>query len=553
MIPVPVDYEALAAAALSETPATTKVEEQQEQVTKVAQTIDFTCPFCDAELHLNADLGGKREPCPECKRIIKVPMLVQERAKDWRTVQQKTGPSGALANLQQPQLEGVWDTTQKTKVSTEALEDADAIIEEDEDAPGVLGWVKRVVVIGGVLGVIVLVTVFIMRQQSAKTQADAMTRALEIAEGKGAEKADLSPAWRAEIFRAAGEFYINTGDAVKALTQFKKARGQFPRAAGPTPLDQDIILMRLAVALVDLGGTEKEADDNVRLEWPKVQRELLNTLNGIGSPEGKTLAVREVTARLLKKQQPLVAVGLVGQLSGDEGSPIKSQWVGLVHDPKVPLKEEKRKELLELVKKQVPAPDVAKGIYDKTTRLGYAEAMARAGEYDKASQIVEAVGSGPDQVEAALIVADIADETSSGAGRKFRDFAFQSADKQKDTLPLWLRLESVRAAARTGDLARAKDAAKTIPVNAQADFKSWAALEILHAELAATRSEADVNLVSNGGTDKNSPARALAWELLAQHNIRYSSDIKRDVETADDPRVRPFLLAGIALGTATTE
>src|SRR5262245_30960920 len=118
----PADVEDFAASLLAESSAP-KVEEKP----KSTQTIDFTCPFCDAELHLPAELGGKRESCPQCKNIIKVPQLVKEQAKDWRTVE-SSGPSGA-ATKGQPQLEGAWgSTTNKGKVSMKALEEADAII-----------------------------------------------------------------------------------------------------------------------------------------------------------------------------------------------------------------------------------------------------------------------------------------------------------------------------------------------------------------------------------------------------------------------------------------
>jgi len=547
MIPVPVDYEALAAAALSEAPQT-KVEEQQQEPTKVSRTIDFNCPYCDAELHLSAELGGKKEPCPECKRIIKVPMLVQERAKDWRTVQQKTGPSGAAANAQQPQLEGVWDTTQKARVSTEALEEADAIIEEDEEPVGILGWTKRIAIVGGVVGVVVLAVVFISRAQSAKTQKDALGQALLIAEGKSADKIELSPAWRAEVFRATGEFDLSKGKAEKALTSFKKARGQFPRQDGPPPLDQDLMLMRVALAVVDLGGDTKEVADDERLEWDSAAKELRSTLGGIGALDVKALAVREVTAKLLKKQQAGVAVNLVRMLSADEGSPIRAIWVGLAHDPSLPLKEADLKDMREQVKRQVPPPSAAKGALDKVTRLGYAEARAREGKYDEALQIVEARGPGADCVQAALIVADVAEEKGTGERKRFLDTAFQHAERSRDTLSPWLRLQLVRAAVRAGDMERAQELKKALPADAKADFKSWAALEIFRAELAKTQGEADVNLVLNSGTDKDSLPRALAWEALARHNIRISSDIRRSVDTVDDPRVRPFILVGIALG-----
>src|SRR5947209_3772948 len=60
----PVDLEAFAAAALADQPAEAKAP----------TLIDFRCPQCDEEIHVSSELGGKQAPCPECRRIIKVPM-----------------------------------------------------------------------------------------------------------------------------------------------------------------------------------------------------------------------------------------------------------------------------------------------------------------------------------------------------------------------------------------------------------------------------------------------------------------------------------------------
>src|SRR6516164_5789128 len=47
------------------------------------KTIDFQCPQCDEKISLSADLAGKQAPCPECRRIIKVPLLEKLDPKDW--------------------------------------------------------------------------------------------------------------------------------------------------------------------------------------------------------------------------------------------------------------------------------------------------------------------------------------------------------------------------------------------------------------------------------------------------------------------------------------
>src|SRR5207245_2158298 len=79
------------------------------------KTIDFTCLYCEAELHLPLDQGGKQLQCPnaECKRIIKVPMPVVSQKKDWRKMERR-GPSAAAINMPE-QLDDAWGTEEATQ------------------------------------------------------------------------------------------------------------------------------------------------------------------------------------------------------------------------------------------------------------------------------------------------------------------------------------------------------------------------------------------------------------------------------------------------------
>ena len=82
VIPKPVpaapaeDVEALAAAALAEPKA--------DAAGARSQTIDFECPQCGESIQMARDLGGKNAPCPECKRIIKVPVPKVKEGAEWR-------------------------------------------------------------------------------------------------------------------------------------------------------------------------------------------------------------------------------------------------------------------------------------------------------------------------------------------------------------------------------------------------------------------------------------------------------------------------------------
>src|ERR1019366_8751917 len=102
-----VDEDAEAAAYLSDEPK--KVE--------VPTSIKFICEFCDHPMELGMDMAGKRTPCPECRRIIKVPDLAKPVKKDWlKSAQPEAAPEGATGTGKGA-----------TMVSEEALEAAGAI------------------------------------------------------------------------------------------------------------------------------------------------------------------------------------------------------------------------------------------------------------------------------------------------------------------------------------------------------------------------------------------------------------------------------------------
>ena len=75
------DIESLALAALAEKSKPTPGPEAMS-----TQNIEFPCPMCDVKISMSVDLAGKRAPCPECRRIIKVPLLEKAEPKDWRKV-----------------------------------------------------------------------------------------------------------------------------------------------------------------------------------------------------------------------------------------------------------------------------------------------------------------------------------------------------------------------------------------------------------------------------------------------------------------------------------
>src|SRR5580698_4495610 len=72
------EVEALAAEAFA--------DEEKRVAAQPSAKLEFQCPMCDEKISVNAALAGKQAPCPECRRIIKVPLPKKEEAKDWRQI-----------------------------------------------------------------------------------------------------------------------------------------------------------------------------------------------------------------------------------------------------------------------------------------------------------------------------------------------------------------------------------------------------------------------------------------------------------------------------------
>ncbi len=223
-IPVPVsapaDVESLAADAFTDKPA----EKPPEPVSN--KTIDFTCTFCDEEVKVAFELGGKKTPCPHCRKIIKVPLPEDKKPKDWRTIQ-KTGPSAAMANLPE-QLSDAWGTEQKGKVSREAMEEAGALPDPVAKPLGAAGWIKRGfwICLVGVVGIVVFNMV--MRTRDANREKNALDAAKTYF-------TKMEPLHQADYFLAAGEIDVRNLKVNDAQSNFQTARAsssQFAEGKG---------------------------------------------------------------------------------------------------------------------------------------------------------------------------------------------------------------------------------------------------------------------------------------------------------------------------------
>jgi DNA-directed RNA polymerase subunit M/transcription elongation factor TFIIS len=241
--PAAADIEELAAAAFSDEPA--KKEE------KAPQFVEFTCFYCDEKIKINAELEGKQAPCPECRRILKVPKLVKEGPKDWRKVDTRT----PLVAQQQPQApEGAWGSATSTgRVSRQSLESAEAL----PAAPvGNKQWLLR----GGLAAAVLVAGVGSWWGITSWNRGRAESQSIAQVEALLKGETQLPGESAAELERALGEYYLLLDKANQAKIHFTQARSRGGRD-DITSGERDFVLADLAVSQVELasarGGTRR--------------------------------------------------------------------------------------------------------------------------------------------------------------------------------------------------------------------------------------------------------------------------------------------------------
>ncbi|HEY7426280.1 MAG TPA: hypothetical protein VH682_18760, partial [Gemmataceae bacterium] len=307
--PQPVDVEAEAAALFADEP---KTEEPVE-----VKSIDLNCPFCDEPIHFPVDLAGKRAPCSECKRIIKVPELVKKEPKDWRKVDQH-GPAGARLP-DQPAPEGAWGSTSAGKVGQDTLKKVGVI---PTVKPPRTFWQKVRWPVTGVAAVFLLTGLSwgSYRWWVQRGIERAVKEALDYAASPDAEK-EAGRLAQAALHLGAGDCYLRglrgekDSPAIDARNQFGAALSTLQKA--PSSDEGDAVLTDLAVTLVELGGQAHtpETEKGLRIDWNEGPNNLLRaTLALIQNPEARREAVRTVSQRLLTRGETQRVLPLVSQV-----------------------------------------------------------------------------------------------------------------------------------------------------------------------------------------------------------------------------------------------
>lgn len=252
----PVDAEALAAELFGEEFETKKAVDRQ---------IDVVCEVCAHVWKESATKIGKTVLCPECKNRQKIPEP-KKKSADWRDA---TGGRRALEKG--PELPKDLQEQTMQEVSIGALSEAGAIeAAEVESRP-----LKDYLVFGGlILAIIAGVSfgvMYLMRSKADGNEAQMMaeaTKEVEAIKNDGPLQKGQAPLWRANLHLARSEYELRTNTpaglkaSMKAISEARKELESLPQG-----FERDWLFAELPSRLVTLGGTEEQAQEDIRLRW----------------------------------------------------------------------------------------------------------------------------------------------------------------------------------------------------------------------------------------------------------------------------------------------
>jgi hypothetical protein len=563
----PADVETIAAAALSEEPKATPPVEQA--------TIEFRCFYCDEQVRVGADLAGKQTPCPECRRIIKVPVLEKTQPKDWRKMDRRL-PAAARSDVPVP--EGAWDTA-SIGVSRQALVEAQAIPQVRQRLT-VGQWIRRGTAAAAGILVLGAAVWMVVHSLALSRQSRALAKALQYLEP--ADK--LSSEAAAEIHRGAGEYYLRTSraSALQARDHFQQARAAILQANVET-VEREAFLIDLALAQIDLGGDKPDVENGTRLPWEEANKELRQTWQNLTSADGRAEALRPVTRKLLAKNQGGFAPALAA-LFPDESSDLLAV-VGLE------MLRAKQEQLAEMLAAQAlqnlappvqpqageakppatapaPAPSLialwlALGKPDQTAAaspapegnkepssailIGNVKGLVYQRKLDQARERLRSVTRPEDRFPALLALATAAEDCDQAAAVRpelEEAFSLVEGELKSKAVPPWQLVRLARAGVKAGLAERVQAAARVV---ADPGPRGRMQLEVLRGRLEANKDRTDDSWMQI--VDAKTPAYPNALELLARHNARYGAGaaMQKAVESWEE-KLQPFGYLGLALG-----
>jgi hypothetical protein len=560
----PADIEALAAEALADQPPPEP---------ETPATIEFNCYYCDEKISISAELAGKRAPCPECRRIIKVPELEKKGPKDWRKMDSRL-PSGARRDEQAP--EGTWESRSVSTVSRQSLVEAAALPQVKKKLTW-QQWAKRGA--GGAAGVagLALVVWLGMTYLRGNREKQALTQTVQYLTTE--DKVPLAAA--AEVQRGLGEYYLRAGNATEAKRQLEGARKAATSADKASPAERDLILRDIALVQANLGGDRADKIKGTHLSWDDAQKEIRQTLQGLTTPQGRTEAVRAVTRRLCERGQPTQAVPLATLFPEQQTELRGVIGLELLHAKQDQLAQENAQRATEDLANRsqgaqpakpgalippasllalwvalgkpeqaaalAPPPTAPDKVTDVDIRVGYAEGLARQDKWELARSLARGAIIPQDRLRGLVALAAVAADDGQASSSPDLDDAIKLAETEGERLgEPWLLLRLVQLAVPAG---KAEHVQPVIRFINEPALRGRAQVEVLKARLVTTRGPVGDAGLSGWEKEIAPTAFGLAIEAIARHDSQAGAAATVQRWSEQFPEwARPFATLGIALG-----
>ena len=562
----PLDAEALAAQAFADEPKKNEVVKQQK--------LPVTCEFCDHKFEVNADMEGRNTPCPECRKLVRVPLLKKETQVDWR--RSDGGKDHLLKRDEPPPPEGV---TKTTTVSLKSLVEAGAIpkIQYEPVPPG--AKIKRALIVLLLLGGMGYGLMTLTKSRSTHKEDTTLVKSIEEIEksDEGKNRLDLQSA----IYRAAGEHRLRSArdrkeleDAVKYLNT-AQSRAEKP---GEAMIERQAELIEIAVIMCSLGGDGQELDKEIRLKWDDVQKHIRQTLQKINDPELRMQGIRRVTSKLAEKREGWRAVDIAKQIFPDSHPEAIGQ-IGLElirsgHKDAAQDLLKKKAILMVIPADAANAPSltalrIALGTVEQPAPLGtvpviqppksglnenyrqaYSEGYAFAGDMKKASDLALSPGQPIERIRALLNVGQKAlDENAKEQAIPLLEMAgnLLLKESKNPNLSPWVKIRTISLLTRAGKM----EAVNTLTESITDDgLRAWARMETLRARLMNAPKEAAPEswLDELGDPAKSRLGQAYARELFARHQALYGLNVSKNMESWP-ALLKPFGNLGSMLGS----
>jgi hypothetical protein len=278
----PLDAEAIAAQLFADDPDQKPAAERQ---------IDVVCEVCEHKWTEPASKVGKIVLCPDCKHRQKIPEP-KTKKMDWRDAT-KEGRKG-------PELPVEVEAQRMTGVGIESLKKAGAI-EEDAVEPRTAGeWLRLIVPIVLVLGVLGAGVWWLLRSQTDSKHLMYIATAVDEAKAlpdEGPYPKGEPPLLRAALYLSAAEYHLRRDSEegrTEAFVQYGQARAELDKA--PPSLTRDVMYGELAVALLALGGTAEQVKERVRIAW--TPQSASNAQPGMGQARFVQVELRQLLTAL---------------------------------------------------------------------------------------------------------------------------------------------------------------------------------------------------------------------------------------------------------------